>query len=234
MLSTDTLHCYVLPGSATHCDAAYLHQYHHTLSFWREIIRSALTEEKNFSAADNLKNTHFTENDEAAVLFDQTQPIGLFMFRWLDLHDIDPAIHAALANRFSSELLDYLRTKKLSRLMLMGQLAIHPHWRKSSANLAIADILMGFAINRFVESSADALLTTTRNNRRTNALCYRRGGQQFSSTMVFNVESDTVFFERSFVKSLESTTLENTISRLWQDKTVCTTTLVQETLVLVG
>ena len=225
MLSTDMLHCYLLPGSATHCEATYLKHYHQTLSFWREIIQSALTEEKNFSAADNLKDTHFTENNEAVVLFDQTHPIGLFMFRWLDLDHIDPATHTALTNRFSSHLLDYLHTKKLNRLMLMGQLAIDPRWRKSSANLAIADILMGFAINRFTESSADSLLTTTRNNRRTNALCYRRGGQQFSNTVVFNVASDTVFFERSFVKPLESPLLENTISRLWRDKTVCTTGL---------
>lgn len=228
MLSTDTLHCYLLPGSKAHCHPTYLTHYHKTLSFWREIIQSALIEEKNFSLADNLSDTHFTDCDEAVALFCQDQPIGLFMFRWINLEYADSATQTALTERFSPALLAYLTEKKLTHLMTMGQLAINPDWRKSRANLNIADIFMGFAVTRFLESSAGALITTTRNNRRTNALCYRRGGQQFSNSVVFNVESDTVFFERDFVKPVASQTLENTISRLWQAKTVCTTTLAGE------
>ena len=125
----------------------------------------------------------------------------------------------ALEKRFSKKLVDQLREKKIQYVMLMGQLAVQPAWRKSSIGYGVTDILMGFAVTRFLESKAAILLTTTRNNRRTHDLCYRQGGKKFSDNKkVFHVDSDIVLFERHDVKPLEFQTLQNITQQLWKNK----------------
>src|SRR3989338_2780386 len=213
------LQCYLLPAKKSYCQNQLLFHYEKTILFWHHIIQNALLEEKNTNEAKHLTHDLFLQNNEAVVLFDAENPIGLFMFQWIDIQNSDKKIILALEKRFSKKLVDQLREKKIKYVMLMGQLAVQPAWRKSSIGYGVTDILMGFAVTRFLESKAAILLTTTRNNRRTHDLCYRQGGKKFSDNKkVFHVDSDIVLFERHDVKPLEFQTLQNITQQLWKNK----------------
>ena len=60
--------------------------------------------------------------------------------------------------------------------MTMGNLTIAPGWRKSQIGFGVSEILLGLATKRFLASPATALITYTRNNRKTHDLVYRHGG----------------------------------------------------------
>jgi hypothetical protein len=215
------LNCFLLPAKIEFCDPHFISHHEKTYDLWHNVIHHALSEEKNIQAANNLSSEHFQENDEVVTLFYDDQPIGLFMFRWINtFFKINRNLHA-LEKRFPKTLLDTLIDNKQFQVMLMGHLAIDPLWRKSNTHLGIADMLMYFAVSRFLESNADVLLTTTRNNRRTNELCYRQGGKKAADNgKVFGVESDIVLFQRGDVSPLENTALANTAAQLWLSKKI--------------
>lgn len=215
------LRCYLLPAKSEYCQPAFFSHYEKTYSFWHDTIAFALREEKNIDEADHLGGDHFIENDEAVILFFNNEPIGLFMFHWINTEFAVNRALNALKNRFPKSLLDSLFEKKLRHLMLMGQLAVHPDWRKSSAGFGISDMLMDFAVTQFLESNADVLLTTTRNNRHTNELCYRHGGKKVAdNAKVFHVASDIVMFDRHCVKPIPLQSLQQITHQLWEDKIV--------------
>ena len=155
----ENLRCYLLPVKSEFCHPQFFSHYEKTYFFWHDTIESALREEKNSDEANNLGSDLFVENDEAVILFHKNEPIGLFMFHWINTAFTPNRETHTLRDRFPKNLLDSLFEKKLYHLMLMGQLAVHPQWRKSSVGFGVSDILMGFAVRQFLASNADALLT---------------------------------------------------------------------------
>lgn len=213
------LHCFLLPAKIEFCHPDFFSHHERTYDFWHDIIHTALCEEKNFNVANELSSEAFLENDEAVVLFNHDEPIGLFMFRWINTAFKINRDLSALKKRFPSDFLEALNNDQHTHIMLMGQLAVHPNWRKSNAGFGISDMLMYFAVTRFLESTASVLLTTTRNNRRTNDLCYRQGGKKVANNgKVFGVESDIVLFHRDDVSPMQNRQLKILSQQLWQQK----------------
>lgn len=213
------LKCFLLPSKEKYCLNHLLSHYEKTISFWHSIIQNALREEKNFDIANQLTHDLFLQNDEVVVLFDGEKPIGLFMFQWIDIQNSQEKIISALEKRFSKKLLDELNEKKIQYVMLMGQLAVDPDWRKSSIGYGVSDLLVGFALTRFLESKAEVLLTTTRNNRRTNDLGYRQGAKKFGDAgVVLNVPADILCWYREDVQPIPIETLHATMQQLWKNK----------------
>ena|SRR3990167_1848425 len=215
------LRCFLLPAKIEFCHRDFFSHHERVYDFWHNIIHTALCEEKNFNIANELSSEQFLENDEAVVLFNHDQPIGLFMFRWINTAFKINRDLSALKKRFPTDFLDALHNDKQSHIMLMGHLAVHPNWRKSNTGLGIADMLMYFAVTRFLESKATVLLTTTRNNRRTNDLCYRQGGKKIANNgKVFGVDSDIVLFHQDDVIPMQNSELQNISRQLWQHKKI--------------
>lgn len=213
------LRCFLLPAKIECCHPDFFSHHERVYDFWHDIIHTALCEEKNFNVANELNGEQFLENDEVVVLFNHDQPIGLFMFRWINTAFKINRHLPALTKRFPANFLQALNNDNHTHIMLMGHLAVHPNWRKSNAGFGISDMLMHFAVTRFLESKATVLLTTTRNNRRTNDLCYRQGGKKTADNgKVFGVESDIVLFHRQDVIPMQNTPLQIISQQLWQRK----------------
>lgn len=217
--SLSQLHCLLLPAKIEFCHRDFFSHHERVYDFWHHIIYTALCEEKNFDVANELSGEPFLENDEVVALFNDGHPIGLFMFRWINTAFKINRNLSALKKRFPADFLGALNDDKHTHIMLMGHLAVHPNWRKSTVGFGISDMLMYFAVTRFLESKATVLLTTTRNNRRTNDLCYRQGGKKFAGIgKVFGVESDIVLFHRNNVTPMQDTELQILSQQLWQQK----------------
>lgn len=215
------LDCFLLPAKIEFCHHDYFSHHERVYDCWYSIIHTALCEEKNFDVANALSSEQFLENDEVIALFNDEQPIGLFMFRWINTAFKINRHLSALTKRFPIDFLDALNNDEHSHIMLMGHLAVNPNWRKSNGGFGISDMLMHFAVTRFLESKATVLLTTTRNNRRTNDLCYRQGGKKVASIgKVFGVDSDIVLFHRDDVTPMQNTALRILSQQLWQQKKI--------------
>ncbi len=215
------LRCFLLPAKIEFNHHDFFLHHERIYDFWHHIIHSALSEEKNFQIAKELSSEQFIENDEVVVLLDDDQPIGLFMFRWINTEFKINRELSAIQKRFPKDFLNTLVNEKHSHMMLMGHLAVHPNWRKSQAGFGISDMLMYFAVTRFLESKATVLLTTTRNNRRTNDLCYRQGGKKAANSgKVFGVESDIVLFHRKDVTPMQNSELTFISQQLWEQKKI--------------
>lgn len=214
-----SLTCYLLPAKIQYCDPRYHAIHENAYRFWHSIIQSALREEGNTEVAAQLGSDMFYENDEMVLLCEKENPVGLFMFRWINRRFQSERELSAFTKRFPEDLFQMLAEKNYDHVMLMAHLAVHPEWRKSKRGAGIADILVDFSLRQFLNSNADVFITTTRNNRGTNTLGFRHGAVRYEYTgKVFNVDSDIIIFYRDRVIPIELQELREIADNLWQHK----------------
>lgn len=213
------LTCLLLPAKKQYCQTQQLAAYQKARELWLSITKRALKEEKNDQLAETLTDAPFIAFDEFATLFYHDNPIGLFMFRWITIDEIKPLFSNSIGEKLLSKLTHTLHENHITKIMTMGNLVVLPNWRRSKIGFGIADMLMHFALTRFLESFAQLLLTTTRNNRSTNSLCYRQGGIKFAdNNTVYGAPSDVVVFYRDNVKPHSVNEINLHSKKLWQSK----------------
>jgi len=217
--SVEELACYLLPAKDRFCQADYLKHYEQGFQFWFTYLKQALEEEHNETIAKTLSSDMFVECDESVLFFHNQEPIGLFMFRWLNIQFKPNQLLSAVKTRFPANLLTKLQQENISKIMIMSNLIVHPDWRRNKVGVGISDLLVKCAIIRFLESDAHVLLTTTRNNRSTNTLGCRQGGTKYADNdKIFGVPSDILLFYRDKVIPHPDHDINVIAETLWANK----------------
>lgn len=182
---------------------------------WKKIWKQTFQEVK---ANINLSADHFLKHDEILVIYNGEQPIGMFCLDWY-WTKADYDLELKYWDNYPKLTLKWLETKSISCLMSMSFLTVHPDWRRRQTQHSLSDLLVGFAVQRYLESSADVLLTYTRNDRKTNELGYRHGGEKIPiEHWVHNIPSDVLVFDRNSLKTQLSEGLKLHIDSLWNNK----------------
>lgn len=76
-------------------------------------------------------------------------------------------------------------------IQVISYMTIDPNWRKQNTDLPLSEILMGLCVLHFMNSSDKKLWGYFRNNRKTQDIFYRHGGQSVvSDHMAYNVLVD--------------------------------------------
>ncbi len=126
---------------------------------------------------------------ELGGLFAGDKPIGFMLFHFLDLSDV-VWLESAYFNNYPPEI-KALHTERPEKVMVISYMTLEPEWRKSETDLPVSELLTSFAVLRFLSSDAKRLIGYFRNNRRTNEMFYRHGGQPLlKGTSAYNVEVD--------------------------------------------
>jgi len=158
---------------------------------WSEVWRQTFFE---LEKIHSVPSDNFSRQDEIGALFHGSECIGLTAYRWVDTADpIDmddsyfavwprEALHAAAA--FGT------------RVCIFSNLAVAPAWRGNGG--LVKELLGALAMERFLSSDADTCISTTRNDRSINALCYRGGLTSLARGVIYHgVPVDLVAFYRS-------------------------------------
>lgn len=207
----DEIKCYFFLGRDHTPDSKAL--YEATFAFWKSVLIRALIEHAKETGA------HYSDeflNHEIVCIFHENTPIGLFMFDWFDLDLAAHREHSYFKN-YPAFIIDQLRQLFHSRVMSMGNLTIAPEWRKSQIGFGISEILLGLATKRFLASPASALITYTRNDRKTHELVYRHGGiPLLKGHVAHGHDSDVIAVYRTAVTPTPVAGIPALVDLLWQ------------------
>ncbi|MFT3926260.1 MAG: hypothetical protein QM778_27185 [Myxococcales bacterium] len=199
------------PGRGTEED------YDKAYSFWLEMWRSTFSE---VQADINLQSDMFLTQREVSAIFMGDQVVALQMF---DFRDLRLKAHRDLSyfRHFPSEVLKLLLDQGYEQVMSLGQMTVHPDWRRNKVGPFMSEVLAGIAINRFLSTSAAVMVAITRNDRSTQELGYRFGAVPLRrGHEAYGIPSDVIVIQRDKAKGTEMAGMATIIDRLWRESRV--------------
>jgi GNAT superfamily N-acetyltransferase len=194
-----------IPGLEREYELAY--------DFWLSMWRSTFRE---VGAAVELHSDVFLLHDEVSAILQGDRVVGLMLY---DYRDLRVTAHRDLSNfsHYPPGTLEHLQSQGVHRVMLAGQLTVHPEWRRSRVGPFMSETLTSLAIKRFLSSHATAAIAFTRNDRNTQELAYRLGAMPLrKGHRAYGIASDVVAFYRDRVRESPTPQVACAVNRLWE------------------
>jgi hypothetical protein len=133
---------------------------------------------------------------ELGGLFINDQPIGFLLYQFLDLKR--PTYQSLSYFKNYPKDLKQKVCADQDQVMAISYMTVNSDWRKTKTDYSISELLISFAVLRFLQSPAQRLIGYFRNNRGTQNIFYRHGGHPLlQSLMAYNVEVDFAQIIRS-------------------------------------
>ncbi len=195
-------------------------EYEKIYEFWLKMWRSTFSEvDPNFA----LHSDHFLTQREVSAVFSDDQVVGLLLY---DFRDLRVKAHRDLSyfQHYPTDTLDTLYQQGFQRVMQIGQLTVHPDWRKNRVGPFMSDTLTGLGVRRFLASDAEVMLAFTRNDRGTQHLGYRFGAVPLrENQQAHGISSDVIAFYRDRVCNSSLPEIADAVERLWSQTSVSKT-----------
>jgi hypothetical protein len=176
---------------------------------WLETFDELQVKHKQVTSDDYLSK-------ELGGLFLGDKPVGFLLYHFCDL---GKRTHQKMS--YFHNYPEDLYRKVIGQgdqAMVITYMTLDHAWRKSQTNVPISELLIGFAVMRFMESQAKRLLGYFRNNRGTQNMFYRHGGQPLLlGSHAYNVEVDFAEITRSTARLSEWQACADLTFRKWHD-----------------
>jgi hypothetical protein len=163
----------------------------HAYQCWSDVWTQTFAE---LDDAKTVPSDDFTRQDEIAALFHEWECIGTAAIRWVDLSSrihmddsyfaiwSEEAIEAAIAHG--------------NRICIVSSFVVAIPWRRARGG-RVRDLLGALLVERFLQSDADTLVATVRNDHGMNSLCYKLGLIPLARNAILHgVPVDLVAFHR--------------------------------------
>lgn len=171
----NNLKCYVLPGHIRNCKSEFYSHYNSAYDFWRVFMGYEMSKENLDNIDEKLASDSFMLFEDVYTLFSGTSIVGFFCFDTKDMH-CRAICDQSFFKSFPKEVKEqYINSA--NKIMSIGHLLVHPNWRRNKIGIGLSDILVWFMHKRFVGSGSDLMIYWTRNNRGTNKLGIKFGGE---------------------------------------------------------
>jgi hypothetical protein len=158
---------------------------------WSEVWKQTLEELDNLN---HVPSDDFTRQDIIGALFHGWDCIGMTSFRWVDL--ANPIFKDdSYFSIWPRECVESVCAAG-ARVCIGSNLTVAAPWRRANGG-SVKEILLALAVERFLQSDADVLAGTMRNDRGMNALGYRLGFEPLAHDVIHHgVSVDLVAFYR--------------------------------------
>lgn len=187
----NSLSCYVFPGHIRDCRPEFTERYNTAYDFWRVFMGYEMRNEKLKDIEEKLSSDPYMLFKDIYTLFYNTEIVGLFCFDTKEMASKavqDQSFFKSFPKDIRAEYID-----KAERIMTIGHLLVHPAWRRNKIGVGLSDILVWFMHQRFVDSGCDLMIYWTRNNRGTNDLGIKFGGEAIRQGLDYGgLEADII------------------------------------------
>ena len=205
------LHFDILSSQRPHYRTKLLNR---TYDFWMKSWQQTFTELKvSFAGfSDDFLNK------EIGVLSDGEHPIGLLMYHFVDL-SLPLFRESYYFKGYSDDLLESLASID-GKTMIITYMTVAPEWRQRQTNYSVPEMLISFSVLRFLESDAGHILGYFRNNKGTQNIFYRHGGQPIlRNAHCYNVDVDYATVSRQDAKLSTKGQVDQVVQSLWNKYT---------------
>lgn len=218
--------CYVLPGHQRYCMPEYQGLYNKAYEFWYINMGAEMRHEQLTDIDTKLSSDGFMLFEDIFVLgyINDKQELdvaGIFCF------DTKDVTSSAILGQSSFKA--YPRDIKeqyilpCQSIMTIGHLLVHPDWRRSQIGIGLSDILVWFMHKRFVESGTDLMIYFTRNNRGTNDLGKKFGGDAILEHYNYGgLDADIIAtYAKNVVLDCGDENINQLSQKLWDGREYC-------------
>ena len=191
-----------------------IEMYNKTYRLWQNVWNQTFNELNEDKRVDG---DQFYLLDEFCTIAFQGQPIAMIALKWLDL-SLQPSSDNSYFRTFPETTNDVLAKLNFKKLMAMGNLVVHPEWRRQSlsSGVSLSEIVIGLALERFKYSTFESVICYTRNNRGINKIIYRYGGTPLWENIIrHNVEVDVAIIPKAEVCQNPTPQVDHLVKRLW-------------------
>ncbi len=212
------LKCIVLPGHVRDCEPKLLNYYNQAYTFWRAFMGLEMQRENLEDIEKKLSSDGFMLFEDIYTLFHKTTLVGFFCFDTKDMHS-DAIVDQEFFKSFPDVILEnYI--SKAKKIMTIGHLLVHPDWRRNKIGIGLSDILVWFMHKRFLECGADLMIYWTRNNRSTNQLGIKHGGEAVLKDYKYGGLTADVIATRpeNVIMDCGSDAINTLSEELWQNR----------------
>jgi hypothetical protein len=162
---------------------------------WSAVWKQTLEELDHVSS---VPSDDFSRQDEVGAIFHEWECIGMTSYRWVDLSNPiykDDSYFSV----WPRECVDAVCAAG-TRVCIGSNLTVAAPWRNANG-ASVKELLLALSVERFLQSDADALAGTMRNNRGMNSLGYRLGFEPLAHDIIHHgVNVDLVAFYRRSCK----------------------------------
>jgi hypothetical protein len=181
---------------------------------WSEVWNQTLDE---LDQVKHVPSDDFSRQDLVGAIFHDWECIGMTSFRWVDLSnpvDKDDS-YFSVWPRASVDALCASGT----RVGIGSNLTVAAPWRHAQG-ASVKELLLTLSVDRFLQSDADAIAATMRNDRGMDALGYRLGFEPLAHDVIHHgVAVDLMaFYRRTSRRPLLDTGAEALVQKLLPTK----------------
>ena len=146
--------------------------------------------EKTFQELKTNKTLYSDDflHREIGGLFLGTKPIGFILYQFEDITKKTTTDLHYFSN-YESRLIHWHQQKN-DLVMIATYFTTDPDWRKKNTNYSVSELLISFMNLRLIFSDANRMIGYFRNNRKTNEIFYRHGGEFIAHQNAYNVSVD--------------------------------------------
>ena len=178
--------------------------------FWRDIYASVGSEYKP-------NPDDFLRQDIIHVLEHNEKVVGLLCSSFYDLTCEINQRHSYM-KFYNLDFFQHLIKADRSQTMTFEYLSLHPDFRKSKINLALAPILFRCGIEFFKQSRADSMIVTARNDVKVNEILYGLGFHAVQEkTLQRNFECDLIALFKEDCRDLRGQE-QSIFQTLWKER----------------
>jgi len=158
---------------------------------WSEVWKQTLDE---LDDVNHVPSDDFSRQDQIGALFHEWECIGMTSYRWVDLSN--PIFKDdSYFSVWPRECVNAVCAAG-TRVCIGSNLTVAAPWRHANG-ASVKELLLALAVDRFLQSDADAMAGTMRNDRGMNALGYRLGFHPLAHDVIHHgVTVDLVAFYR--------------------------------------
>jgi|GEM_PF-2736393 len=195
------------PGAKSSlCEKAYL--------FWRQqwdqTFQELQVDKQNWS--DDFLNR------ELVGLFDNEEPVGLMLYRFLDL---SRPSHRAVSyfHNYPPEVMAQVQAPR-DTVQVPSHMTVNPNWTKTKTDYPISELLISFCVLGFLENlQAQRMLGYLRKNRSTHSIFYRHGAIAVANDVqAYNVKVDFAIIPRQTARLSTLTNCDQLALYFWNQQ----------------
>lgn len=174
-------------------------------TFWLQTYRSV-------DGPKVLHSDHFIRQRVYSVFYDD-KPVAFFLADQFDMNNLAHRDHSYF-EAYPDSFFDKINRLQLTKVLTISYLSVDPNWRQLR-DYPLADLLMSLAVKAFQSSEAQAMIGHSRNDRKTDELARRHGGESFGQGIAYGIPSDFFVFSPHTARFSPKPDVAKLVEELW-------------------
>ena len=160
----------------------------------------------------------FLRQDIVAIICYENTPIAIHLYTAMSVESVAARSHSYL-KQYPAEFFSQLEARKVTNIMTLEYMTVHPEWRKGKIPVHIGSVLVGLAFQVMDLLNVDASIAPARRDHKVHEIAYAFGAEPILENITnHNVPCDLLACFPSKRHAHADRNIQNLINFLWEKR----------------